>query len=431
MRWPGKLYPSAPGTDNMNGNQPDIAGGNEAEETSPHFTELNRLYVEILGRTIDRSGYLAYSQVMLRDGIAIERVADILRASDEYRNRRFSEREDGARSGRTGSALDDSPDGRLSIDSTVTIPEHRSGWAYAMTALAPLHRRGGTLLDDFIEDRFAWRLFAAVNGGEIPYRKPWVGIWHNPPNMPRWFDYDTSPQVILNRSIMQESLAHCCGLFVLSDCLREWLQEQVEVPVAALVHPTQEPDLCFDFNAFRANKEKKLLQFGYWLRRLHSIRFLDVPGYLKVWVVTHPSARLAAAREAATMDIYLSDGRLYRGRYQEIDWVPNREYDALLSENLVFMDPYDVSASNTIVECIVRNTPIATRPLPANVEYLGADYPFYFQSLEEAAEKIENEELVYDAHRYLCQLDKRRFSAEAFARQVAASDIYRALPGPR
>ena len=40
------------------------------------------------------------------------------------------------------------------------------------------------------------------------------------------------------------------------------------------------------------------------------------------------------------------------------------------------------------------NTPIVINRLPAVVEYLGADYPFYFNSLEEARDKALNFDLI-------------------------------------
>lgn len=412
-----------------------LADGGEGKNVAlkaPFFDELNALYLRFFGRSIDISGYITYSQMMLFEDAAIDDIADVLRASKEHAEfqRKRSRSKGLARSGRIDSPFAGSKEGRLCIESMVSIGEHRSGWPGAMSALAPLHNSRGVLLDDFIEDRFGRQFFTAANAGEVPYRRPWVGFLHNPPNMPPWFEYDTSPQVILQRPVMQESLESCQGLFVLSEYARRWLQEQVNVPVRSLVHPTQIPERRFDFDAFRANREKKLLQIGYWMRRLHALRFLDTPTYLKTWIVTHPGARLAAVREAGTMDIYMPDGSLYRGRYREIDWVDSERYDVLLSENPVFLDLYDVSASNTIIECIARETPVATRPLPANIEYLGPDYPLYFDSLEEAAAKLEDEAAVHDAHQYLKRMDKSCFAPETFARDLAATDVYRDLPRP-
>lgn len=71
-----------------------------------------------------------------------------------------------------------------------------------------------------------------------------------------------------------------------------------------------------------------------------------------------------------------------------LERLDNESYDELISKNIVFLDLFDSSANNIIMECISRNTPILVKKLPAIVEYLGEEYPFYFNTLEEAEEKL-------------------------------------------
>ena len=60
-----------------------------------------------------------------------------------------------------------------------------------------------------------------------------------------------------------------------------------------------------------------------------------------------------------------------------IESLTNEEYDELLSKNIVFINLVDASTVNTVLECIVRNTPIIVNKHPAVVELLGEDYPLY------------------------------------------------------
>jgi hypothetical protein len=394
---------------------------------APYFEVLNELYLRYLGRAIDPAGYISYSSQLRRGRMTPADIATDLQESREYRARL----EAGLQpifSSVVDSGFGDSADGRLRLPEYFRIAEHRSGWAYAMGGLGRLHHSDGVLLDDFVENRFAMSVFSSVNSGVIPYRQPWVGIVHNPPDMPAWFDYDTSPQVVFSRTCMQESIPHCRGLFALSNHLAKWLQAHVDVPVEVLTHPAEPATVRFNFEAFCRSRERKLMQIGVWLRRFHSIRFLDAPGYLKMWVLTHDHARNLAAREAATMDIYGSDGSLYTGNYMECQWLRHQAYDFLLSRNIVFLDAYDMSASNTVVECIERNTPILIRNLPAAREYLGEDYPFYFDNLDEASAKLREIDLVHDTHLYLRALDKSRFTRENLCREIEHSRIWSALP---
>ena len=106
----------------------------------------------------------------------------------------------------------------------------------------------------------------------------------------------------------------------------------------------------------------------------------------------------------------------------------NEDYDELLSENIIFLDLYDSSANNAIIECIARATPLLVNPLPAVMEYLGEDYPFYYNSLEECAEKAEDLNLVKEAHEYLKECaTRKKLSQEHFKKTFEESEVYNLL----
>ena len=67
-----------------------------------------------------------------------------------------------------------------------------------------------------------------------------------------------------------------------------------------------------------------------------------------------------------------------------INKVDNNEYDKLLTSSIVFLDLVDCSASNTIIECIVRRVPVLVNRLPALEEYLGTDYPLFYDNFDHA-----------------------------------------------
>jgi hypothetical protein len=166
---------------------------------------------------------------------------------------------------------------------------------------------------------------------------------------------------------------------------------------------------------------------GFWLRRMHSIKHLDAGSSKKVWIVPHEYARERRDMEALAIDIYDRNGLECLGDYEEWDRVTRFEYDELLAENIVFMDLYDSSANHAVVECIVRNTPVLVNPLPAVVEYLGQGYPLYFDSLDEAAQKLNEKGLVKEAHEYLTEIDNSVHSIEAFRASFLESEVYKRL----
>jgi glycosyltransferase involved in cell wall biosynthesis len=297
--------------------------------------------------------------------------------------------------------------------------EHRSGWYYAIKSIKCLQHDSGILVDLFVENNFCWWM-------KTPFERPWIGFMHNPQNMPKWFKYNQSPQALFSSKIWQESAPLCQGLFCLSRYHKYWLQKQIEfnITIVDLIHPTETPEIKFSIPKFLANPDKKLVQVGWWLRRLHSIYYLPLK-YMK-------KARLRVNQhyvdEVVRLELREYSIRPNMNEVEVIDRLSNAEYDELLSQNIVYLDLYDSSANNAIIECIVRNTPVLVNPLPAVKEYLGEDYPFYFESRSEAAKKAEDFSLVEATHQYLKEHPiKEKLTADYFLKSVAESTIYQHL----
>lgn len=109
-----------------------------------------------------------------------------------------------------------------------------------------------------------------------------------------------------------------------------------------------------------------------------------------------------------------------------INTLPNDKYDELLSSNIVFLKLLDCSAVNTIIECVVRNTPIVINRMTPTQEILGSKYPLFYDSLDEIPDLVTLDS-VRAAHDYLRKLDKERFRIEYFIRSIKESEIYQSL----
>jgi hypothetical protein len=248
--------------------------------------------------------------------------------------------------------------------------------------------------------------------------------------VPDWFQHEQSNAVVFGSELWKKSEPHCRGLFTLSEYLRRYLASRVDVPVSALCFPTEIPTKAWSPERYRRNPDKKIIQIGWWLRKLHAIFQLEPCGHHKVFL---------RARNEQFFDELMAEERARLERRGEFssemydsaevwNFVPNRMYDQLLSENIVFLELYDTSANNVVVECLARSTPLLVNPLPAVVEYLGEDYPLYFSSLEEAAAKARNDDLIHQAHEYLAHAEGReRLTGEHFRRAFEESAIYRGL----
>ncbi len=311
---------------------------------------------------------------------------------------------------------------------SVQFAHHRCGWTYAVQALSVLNRRSATYLDVYAEGNFGYR------GIPSPiYARPWAGICHVPTAIPEWL-----PEMLRRQFFPYYSLSPawlcavpaCVGLFALSEAHARELRASTGLPVCTLLHPTEIPSLQWSMDRFLANRRRKVVQIGWFLRKLHAIFQARFPGYEKVFL------SLKGQRHVEDYFAREEEYLLGRGEFRKqmletattLPYVSNREYDALLSENIAFLDLYGASANNAVIECIARGTPLLVNPLPAVREYLGNSYPLYYSSYEEAERKASDLDLLHEAHLCLRSPQLReKISAQTFLRTFMSSTVYKAM----
>lgn len=92
------------------------------------------------------------------------------------------------------------------------------------------------------------------------------------------------------------------------------------------------------------------------------------------------------------------------------------KYEDILKSSVVFMNLTDATANNAVLECIARGTPVLVNPIGGIKEYLGKDYPLYYNSLDEAVsllDSIKSERLLKVSHDYLLKI-RQNYSIEHF-----------------
>jgi hypothetical protein len=327
------------------------------------------------------------------------------------------------------------PYGKINLNTQIAFGNHRSGWNYAVEALAPLHNTNGVLFDGFLEKNFSWQRVDNIKDDIIPYKKPWVGFFHNPPFEEDWFFGFNSLDKILEIPELQQSMDSCMGLFTLSKDLADFLHQRTGKKVSWAYHPTEIPQKIFNFEKFSQNQIKLIIQVGYWLRKPNSIYLLPLSKeskYKKIKLIPYENEEIKGMInhfEKAEKENY--DIQLTREHEENTFPMPrksNEDYDELLSKNIVFLDLYATSANNAVIECIARATPLLINRLPATELYLGKDYPFYFDSLDEAAKKCLDLDLVKRTHEYLMSWHVRdKLSQEYFRYSIEESEVYKSL----
>ena len=107
-----------------------------------------------------------------------------------------------------------------------------------------------------------------------------------------------------------------------------------------------------------------------------------------------------------------------------LDYMENGAYDEILTNNMVFLHLVDGSAINTLIECIVRTTPIFVNRHPAVVELLGETYPLYYtiddtHTIPNVDAILRDSTAILRAHQYLVNMDKTPFMIETFLKDLS------------
>ena len=354
---------------------------------------------------------------------------------------------------------------------------HRAGWQYSIDALAFLDSPYGIYLDTYLDCTFGWAADLLTRQGLLPYTNEWVGFIHHT------FDEDFSKNNCSNmfKSKLFQLSLHCCrGLFCLSDYLAQRVRQELnvlgfnQIHVDTLVHPTCFVEKNWTVENYSENQDKMILNIGAWYRNPVSINRLAHFCYSNDHRVTRlcgkrmentipPQTFTLRVDDEITMVSgnnwvkylvkYLNDGSdSYATHLKEalkcrcsdnseitisnsdelfyefihsvrpVATVSDQDYDILLSRNIVFLDLVDASAVNTLIECIVRGTPIIVNKLPAVVELLGEGYPLYYTKIEEVPSLLDVDKIT-DAHIYFTLLDTEKFRIETFVSAFLESSI--------
>lgn len=298
---------------------------------------------------------------------------------------------------------------KINIYDPKTFKAHRSGWGYVLEKLSSIHSSKGILFDDFIDITFGYNRIKNIEIGTIPYTKPWIGVLHHPPKICPWYSDKYKNSIDIHNFLRSPefliSSEKCLCLIVLSDYLKNYLiknfSEFKHIPIISIKHPTEPSSLPWNFAKFKKASSLyslKILNIGYFLRNMSSIYLLKSNRKLDKYLM--PSDIRYGLHNLSLELQYKKLSYIDKNSIKILQWQSNQFYDKLLEQSLAFLDLYDASCNNAIIECIVRQTPLLINRHPAIVEYIGNDYPMYYKSLEDANNLI-NYDSIHDAHQYL------------------------------
>lgn len=334
--------------------------------------------------------------------------------------------------------------GKFNMNGQIGWVTHRSGWGKIMEQCNLLHNDQGVIFDGFLDMTFGTGRPGAIKSNKIPYKEPWVGFFHNTPEIPEWYDYNLSLKGLTSNIDFLHSLENCKGIYTCSNYVRDWLHVRLKhrnIMVETIYHPCAGDDIKTKFNwdKFYSSNERKLVDIGTWLRRFTSIHILGSRigsdyRICKLWPVgfNHEDPRFehihnAIRDEATYLNLPHQRDQWENPNIINIYGLDNQQYDTLLSENIVFLDTWDSNANNVIMECIERHTPIVVRRHSAIEEYLGKEYPLYYETLSNVNDLL-TEDKLYCTTNYLRDLyQTNKFSIEKFLSNICESTIYTSI----
>jgi len=290
----------------------------------------------------------------------------------------------------------------------IDFEHHRKGWVVASEKLHSISSSTSNV------ELYDWADWKFREGKEI--KENWIGFLHNVLTYPEHelpHKYQKEIAIhplskLVQEEFFRNSLKACYGLFTLCKNNANFLKRNVDVPVSFLWHPVEIEKNKFQWSLFKKNP--KVTMIGQWMRRYQSLDELD-SCYEKILLKT----------KGFDQDYTQSNSKC-------VDYLTNEDYDNLLTSSIVFLDLYDAAACNTILECIARNTPVMTNILPATVEYLGKEYPLFFESLNDARDKLRDNSILISAHEYLQNMDKSHLNPNSFMKQFQQSEVIQNLP---
>lgn len=342
---------------------------------------------------------------------------------------------------------------------------HRSGWSYVVGGLMNLDaaimlKQSDVFVDTYVDRSFHWGKDIMKTLGELPYTKPWYGFIHH--------TFDTTHSInncctLFEQEDFLTSLQTCKGLFTLTQYLKNKVdtalreKEIANVPVHVLYHPMEFVDNNFTMEKFLNNTAKKVVQIGAWLRNPYAIyqmvlpvkRDFDIakahlrgtemdlyfapPNFLdaiakalleqECGYLAHTSGICRGEATSYSKQVHpynkYSQGvlNLLANNHNSVtvlEKLSNQGYDDLLAENIILLNLVDCSAVNTVIECIVRNTPLILNRHPALEELLGEDYPGFYSTLQEASDMCVSLNTVERMHNHMKLLDKTKYKLENF-----------------
>ncbi len=286
------------------------------------------------------------------------------------------------------------------VETNTTDIEHRGGWSTFTEHLKTLNiydNKSDIVFYDIVEKDFLWN--------KTPINKKWFGIIHCTSNTPSYLNIANISNLFSKGSHFLKNIDKCLFLIVLGPNVFDYLNNKfkelnINIDVHLLKHPIKHECVPkFSINNYIENKDKRIIQIGQQLRKMTSIYKLNIPEHKNMWLTgTRNFNKIHHLFKEECKYLNINNININDVELKYTDTF--EEYDILLSKNIVFIDLFDAAANNTVLECVLRQTPLLVNKIPSTIYYLGSDYPLFFNHIDEIPNLLTMEN-IKKAHNYL------------------------------
>tara|TARA_B100001093_G_scaffold232589_1_gene222994 strand:- start:1974 stop:2945 length:972 start_codon:yes stop_codon:yes gene_type:complete len=254
----------------------------------------------------------------------------------------------------------------------------------------------------------------------------WVGVFHHPHNDSR--NYHHIYDLITKHKQFKQCFKNLVGIFVVCQEQKihyEQIPELKELPISVLYHPTDMNVPQFDFDSFYNNTDRdipcgNIMVIGDHLR-LHR-RFYKLSTEYK------KSVLLSQEDDWMNRDQKRNEQLKIHGIIKYEKNIRNDDYDKVLCNNIQFVDLKNPTASNLIIECMARCTPICVNNHPSIIDYIGNDYPLIYDNIRKLSRKLRQKNILEKASDYMLNSDHRKkIAPEYFVESFFNSEVYKSL----
>ena len=297
---------------------------------------------------------------------------------------------------------------KLNVSNPIIWDHHSGGWKTIVDIIQKnFSTENGIRFVSAIEDEI-------LENGAI--KEPWVGFMHQVPKQSLNFP-DVSR--ILEMEDWKISQKSCLGIWVLCDYLKQYLDKHIKgIKISTVLYANEEKQLKFNYDSFLKKENKQIVFIGEYLRNYQAFLELNVENYSKLLPLGNKTIERFISKFSSDS---LSSVNI-------VNRLSNSEYESLFADNIFFLNLFDAVAVTTVIECISHCTPIIINKVGALPEYLGNEYPLFYNKISEV-NALFSDDLLLSAHEYLQQdFIQEKIKLASFINNFYNSEIYQLLP---